>query len=60
MKVRKDFTITEMAPTRPFSWLKVPTSTFTFKTLIRHYSFNQEKAIVGAISVIVKSSRTFV
>ena len=25
------FTITENAPTRAFSWLKVPTSTFTIK-----------------------------
>ena len=30
------FTITEKAPTRAFSWLKVPTSAFTFKTLLRH------------------------
>ena len=28
-KVREDFTMTEMA----FSWLKAPTSAFTFKTL---------------------------
>ena len=27
------FVITEKAPTRAFSWLKVPTSPFTFKTL---------------------------
>ena len=27
------FTITEKAPTKAFSWLKAPTSTFTFKTL---------------------------
>ena len=27
------FTITEKAPTRAVSWLKVPTSSFTFKTL---------------------------
>ena len=26
------------APTRAFSWLKAPTSTFTFKTLLRHYA----------------------
>ena len=32
-EVLKDFTITEKAPTRAFSWLKVPTSAFTFKTL---------------------------
>ena len=25
------FTITDKAPTRPFSWLKVPTIAFTFK-----------------------------
>ena len=29
-------TITEKAPTKAFSWLKVPTSAFTFKTLLRH------------------------
>ena len=32
------FTITEKAPTRAFSWLSAPTSTFTFKTLLRHYA----------------------
>ena len=32
------FTITEKAPTRAFSWFKVPTSAFTFKTLLRHYA----------------------
>ena len=26
---------TEKAPTRAFSWLKAPTSAFTFKTLLR-------------------------
>ena len=32
-------TITEKAPTRDFSWLKVPTSAFTFKNiLLRHYA----------------------
>ena len=36
--VREDFTITEKAPTRAFSWLKAPTSAFTFKTLLRHYA----------------------
>ena len=45
------FTITEKTPTRAFSWLKAPTSAFTFKTLLRHYAkrvltfFNQEKAL---------------
>ena len=32
-EVREDFTITEMAPTRAFSWLKPPTSAFTIRTL---------------------------
>ena len=31
---REDFTITEKAPTRAFSWLKVRTSAFTFETLL--------------------------
>ena len=30
--------ITEKAPTRAFSWLKVATTAFTFKTLLRHYA----------------------
>ena len=37
-KVREGFTITEKAPSRAFSWLKVPSSAFTFKTLLRHYA----------------------
>ena len=32
------FVITERAPTRAFSWLKVTTTAFTFKTLLRHYA----------------------
>ena len=32
------FTITEKAPTRAFSWLKAPTRTLTFKTLLRQYA----------------------
>ena len=39
MKVREDFTIIEKAlNTRTSSWLKVSTSAFTFKTLLRHYA----------------------
>ena len=34
------FVIKEKAPTGAFSWLKVPTSAFTFKNL---GAFNQEK-----------------
>ena len=40
-KVREDLTIREKAPTMDFSWLKVPTSAFTFRTLLRqlrHYA----------------------
>ena len=36
--VTEDFTITEKAPTRAFSWLNAPTNAFTFKTLLRHYA----------------------
>ena len=32
------FVITEKASTRAFSWLKAATTTFTFKTLLRHYA----------------------
>ena len=30
--------IHRFSPTRAFSWLKVPTSAVTFKTLLRHYA----------------------
>ena len=36
--VPEDFTITEKALARAFSWLKAPTSALTFKTLLRHYA----------------------
>ena len=32
------FVMTEKAPTRAYSWLKAPTSAFTFETLLRHYA----------------------
>ena len=38
MKVREIFTIMEKASTRAFSWLKVATTAFTFKTLSRHFA----------------------
>ena len=53
-------TITKKAPTRAFSWLKVPTSAFTFKTLLRHYAKwaltprQVDMKLVGAFSVIVQ------
>ena len=31
-------TITEKAPTGAFSWLKVASTAFTFKTLLKHYA----------------------
>ena len=37
MKVRGDLTITQKPPSRAFSYLKVPTSAFTLKTLLRHH-----------------------
>ena len=51
--LRKDFTITGKAPIRAFSWLKVPTRAFTFKTLLGHYakhklSYNGLMAFVPA------------
>ena len=36
-EVRKDFTSTRKVPTRSFSWMKLPTSAFSFKTLLNHY-----------------------
>ena len=36
-------TIWEMTPTRAFSWLKAPTITFTFKTLLRHTTLHCAK-----------------
>ena len=59
------FTITEKAPTRAFSWLKVPTSAITFKTLCstgvdptvsrREIGMPTQPGVVGAFSVIVKT-----
>ena len=44
-------TITEKAPTRAFSWLKAPTSAFTFKTpLLRHVTMlNRHPNTLGRI-----------
>ena len=36
-----------IGPTRAFSWLKTPTSAFTFKTLLRHYA---KQALVSIVS----------
>ena len=44
-------TITEKAPTRAFSWLKAPTSAFTFKTLLRHYAMGTRQKKVWKILV---------
>ena len=35
---KQRFLITEKATTRAFSWLKAPTTAFTFKTLLGHYA----------------------
>ena len=65
-KAREDFTITEKAPTRPFSWLKA----ILALSHLRHFEDTmlnvkvivgtfKEKALLGAFSVIVKSSGAF-
>ena len=50
----------DKVPSRAFSWLKAPTKAFTSKTLELVGTFNKEKALVEAFSVILKSSRIFV
>ena len=37
-KVREDFTIMKKTRTLAYSWLKAPSSAFTFRTLLRHYA----------------------
>ena len=37
-EVQTQAACTENSPTRAFSWLKVPTTAFTYKTLLRHYA----------------------
>ena len=58
-KIREDFTITEKAPTRAFTWLKAPTRHYA-KHALTDCAFNQVEALAGAFSVIVKSPLTFV
>ena len=53
-EVRDYITITEKAPNRAFSWLKAPTSIFTF-----NMHFRLALALT-LFFVIVKCSRTFV
>ena len=36
--LREVLQCTEKAPTRAYSWLKVTTTAFTYKTLLRHYA----------------------
>ena len=50
-------TITERAPTRALSQLKVPASVLNVKALVG--IFIQEKALVGAFSVIVKTNGSY-
>ena len=49
-KAIRRFVITEKAPTRAFSCLKVATTAFTFKTLLRHYA----KRVLTPLSLNVK------
>ena len=57
--IGKVLSITEKAPTRAFSWLKVPSSAFTFKTLLRHFAKQAVSQFLAyllwAFSVIVKT-----
>ena len=46
-KITRSFTITEKASTRDSSWLKAPSSAFTFKTLLWHFA-KQALFLVGA------------
>ena len=40
----------KISPTRAFSWLKVPNSAFTFKTLLRHYTgLNPSRCKIGIL-----------
>ena len=48
----EDFTITEKAPTKAFSWLKAPSSAFTLKTLLRHYTMHPNSKPILHSSVI--------
>ena len=57
-KVCEDSTITMKAPTRTYSLSPVEHSVLNVKAQVA--AFNLETALVGAFSVIVKSSRTFV
>ena len=65
-KVHEDFTITEKAPTMTFALASNFTSTYCWLTPLSHSvlnvkalvgAFNQEKALVGAFSVIVQLHR---
>ena len=58
IKVHEDFTITEKAPTRAFSWLKAPTSAFTFKALLRHYAkWDADTKVIrdGLVSIVFEN-----
>ena len=48
------FTITERAPTRTFSWLKVPTSAFIIKNLETMLNGRQPMVIWHAINSVLK------
>ena len=49
--VRKNFTFMEKAPTRAFSWLKVPIiSAITFITQFRHYAKQAPKHNILVVS----------
>ena len=51
---RYSCTITKKDPTRAFSWLKAPSSAFTFKTLLRHYA---NRALTPSLMKIASASQ---
>ena len=56
-KVREDFTITEKVPTVAFSWFHIWDNIWYQSTVgyLLIGVFNQEKTLVGALPVIVKT-----
>ena len=56
--ISEEITITEKAPTRAFCWLKAfATTTFTFKTLLRHYA--KQALTTRSLNVILGPRRNY-
>ena len=57
-KVREHFKFTQKATTRAFSWLKVPTSAFTFKTLLRLCCIGIDPTVIVQLRRLIVCSTT--